>query len=199
VLVDANAEQPYQRYVETALLGTLTDVSVQTQTFHFHLDDNGFAHATAELRVHNGGGIVLDPMSVGACEDFGFRPFFTDGSGPAGCGDDSWSPMCFDWGYGFITPEIEPGETYSCLIELTSVQTYVEPLAFSIGVDFGERSSGDYYVRDTNLGNNTAVLRLAPGVEGELARPVTALDARFGFAIGALILVFGASAIGLRR
>lgn len=200
VLVDPAAEHPYQRYVAGAYIGTLTDVSVQTRTFHFHIDDAGFAHAIAELSVHNGGGVALDPMVVGACEDTSIRPFFTDGSGPGGCGDDSNQFGCFDWTYGFITPAIPAGETYHCLIDLTSKQAYEGPEAFPIGaaLDFRYASNG-LYLFDTNLDNDTALLRLAPDANSGTARPLSALDPYFAFIAGILLLVVGSNSIRKKK
>ena len=89
-----------------AVLGTLTNVSLTAHSFAFDIDDAGFAHSIVRLEVRNGGSVPINGQIAGYCEDHGFRPFVMDGLGDGGCGDSDWSPMCFDWGYGFVIPEI---------------------------------------------------------------------------------------------
>ena len=148
---------------DAASLGTLTDVSVSAHSFAFHVDDEGFAHSTIRLEIRNGGGVPVGGQIAGYCEDHGFRPFVTDGSGDGGCGDSDWSPGCFDWGYGFLIPEIAAGETYRCLIRLQSIEPYDHPLSFPIGVNFWQSEAGNQHALiDTDQGNNTTLLRLEP-------------------------------------
>jgi len=196
VLVDDIGGSSYQRYVEAALVGTLTDVSIETRTFGFHLDDGGFAHATAELVIHNGGSYPFDPQNVGACEDNFARPFFTDGSGPGGCGDDFYYPTCFDWGYGFHTPEIEAGGTYSCLIQLESKQPYQDPLAFPIALDYGRYYGGLSFI-DTNRDNDETLLRLEP--DAAAGAPVPSNRGASLLFCGVALLALGGWRIKKRR
>jgi hypothetical protein len=162
----------YADPTDEALVGTLTDVSVSTRSFGFRLDDEGFAHSTIRLEIRNGGSVPVMDQIAGYCEDHGFRPFLTDGSGDGGCGDSKWSPMCFDWGYGFSIPEIGPGETYRCLIRLQSIEPYDHPIGFPIGVDFTQYEAGNQHrLIDTEQGNNTASLWLEPDGTTAIAAP----------------------------
>jgi hypothetical protein len=157
---------------EQALLGTLTDVSVSTRSFGFRVDDEGFGHSIVRLEIKNGGSVPVMGQIAGYCEDHGFRPFLTDGSGNGGCGDSGSSPMCFDWGYGFSIPEIAPGETYRCLVRLQSIEAYDHPIGFPIGVDFTQYEAGNQHqLIDTDGGNNTAALWLEPDGTAAIAAP----------------------------
>ena len=175
----------YDHYVDEAIFGTLTDVSLETHTFGFYVDESGFAHATAVLNIHNGGSLPIDPENVGACEDNFVRPFFTDGSGDGGCGDDEYHPVCFDWGYGFRTPEIEAGGTYRCLIRLTSVEPYIAPLGFPIRLDDLQYGGGFSFI-DVNRDNDDAVLRLEPDAADDMAVPSSS---RFGLIVCGLVFL----------
>jgi len=179
----------YEHATENALFGTLTEVSIETRSFGFFIDDTGFAHATTELRLRNRGSVPVDPQIAGACEDFFFRPFITDGSEPGGCGSDQYSPECFYGGYGFLVPEIPAGGTYSCTIRMTSIEPYESPLSYAIMV--GTRQSGaGYTFIDIDPQNNQAALRLEPDANEVEATPVPSV-ARLGLVLfgSAIILI----------
>lgn len=180
---------------DVALLGTLTDVSVSTRSFGFYVDRKGAAHSTIRLEIRNGGSVPVIGQIAGYCEDHGFRPFLTDGSGDGGCGDSEWSPMCFDWGYGFLIPEIAAGETYRCLVRLQSIEAYDHPIGFPIGVDLQQYEAGtQHWLIDTDQGNNRASLWLEPDGTAAIAAPsVTPI----GLAI--LIVLIAAAARALMR
>lgn len=194
---DPHSEVPnYINPTDEALLGTLTDVSVSAQSFGFHIDEQGFAHSTIQLEVRNAGTVSVREQIAGYCEDNSFRPFFTDGSGPGGCGTDEYSPSCFDWGYGFAIPPIEAGTTYSCLIHLHSIEPYDEPLGYSMAVQFQQYEAGnDHWLIDTNQQNNSAVLWLEP--DGAVATVVPSVT-RLGLLILASLAAV-AAALRLRR
>ncbi|HVT31905.1 MAG TPA: hypothetical protein VHE32_04625 [Rhodanobacteraceae bacterium] len=194
VLIDDGGTPSYQHYVETALVGTLTDVSIEAHSSGFHLDEQGFAHADTELVIHNGGTFPLDSENVGACEDNVLRPFLTDGSGDGGCGDDGWHPTCFDWGYGFRTPVIGAGETYRCLIHLTSKEPYVDRLAFPIALEQFRYGAGFSFL-DTNSGNDATLLRLEPDAPAGSGVPVSAMAWQVAVLCGVLLLALGVRAI----
>jgi hypothetical protein len=186
----------YINPTDEALLGTLTDVSVSTQSFGFHIDEQGYAHSTIQLEVRNAGTVPVREQIAGYCEDHSFRPFLTDGSGPGGCGVDDYSPSCFDWGYGFAIPPIEAGTTYRCLIRLQSVEPYDRPRGYSIAVELRQyEAENQHWLIDTNQQNNSAVLWLQPN--GAVATVVPSAT-RLGLLVLALLAVV-AAALRIRR
>lgn len=177
---------------DEAALGTLTEVSISARSFDFHVDALGFAHATVLLDVRNGGNVPISPQIAGFCEDNELRPFFTDGSGAGGCGDDSWSPYCFDWGYGFLIPQIDAGATYSCTIRLQSIEPYQHPLAFPIAIDFEQSEAGNGHgLIDTDQTDDLTALQLEPDGATAVAAPAVT---RFGRSVLLVLLVFVAAA-----
>ncbi len=186
---------PYASTSDVALIGTLAETSITTRNVDFSLDNNGIARATVELSVHNGGRATLIEQSAGACEDTAPRPFFTDGSGPDGCGDDRFGPRCFDWGYGFLIPRLEPGQTHRCLIHLQSFTRYTGPLQFPIDVNWPQQGIGGGTLMDTNRDNNSAVLLLAPSGSDEVSG-VPSLGSR---ALGLLAMILALAAMRPRR
>ena len=164
----------YDGYIESAFFGTLTDVSIDAHSSGFSIDDAGFAHATTELEIHNGGSMPVEPQVAGACEDNFLRPFVTDGSGPGGCGSDDHSPGCFDWGYGFLIPEVAAGDTYRCTIRLTSRQPYAVAMGFPIAIDSTQYGAGFTFM-DIHREDNEAVLRLLPDTTNAVAAAVPSL------------------------
>jgi hypothetical protein len=192
-----NDQGEYADPDEGAVLGTLTNVSISARSFAFQIDDAGFAHSVARLEIRNGGSVPVGGQIAGYCEDHGFRPFVTDGSGEGGCGDSDWSPMCFDWGYGFMIPEIAPGATYGCLIRLQSIEPYDHPLAFPIGVNFWQSEAGNQHALiDTDVTDNTALLSLEPNAAVAIAAPTTT---RAGLLILLLLTAVLALALMMRR
>lgn len=168
---DPSTPTVYDHYTEVALFGTLTDVSIEMHSSGFHIDDAGLAHATTELRIHNGGSMPISSQIAGACEDNFLRPFLTDGSGPGGCGSDRHVLGCFDWGYGFVIPEVAAGDTYRCRIQLTSWEPYQSPLTFPISIGYVQVGAGHSFI-DTNRANNDTLIRLEPDQVAVAATPV---------------------------
>ncbi len=162
---------PYSSTTETALIGTLADTSIATRNLDFSIDANGFGHSTIELTVHNGGRATVESQSAGACED-NFGPDFTiDGGGPEGCGSADYSPPCFDYGYGFLIPQLAPGDTRRCLIHLQSLAPYQNPLSFPINVATTQSAIGGGDLFDIDPNNNFAMLFLGP-VANDTSLPV---------------------------
>lgn len=187
---------PYASTSDVALIGTLAETSITTRNVDFSLDNNGIARATVQLSVHNGGRATLIEQSAGACEDTETRPFFTDGSGPDGCGGDWFGPRCLDWGYGFLIPQLEPGQTHRCLIHLQSFTRYTGPLQFPIDVNWPQQGIGGGTLMDTNRDNNSTVLLLAPTASGEELFGVPSLGP---MALGILSAMLALAAMSTRR
>ncbi len=186
----------YASTSDIALIGTLAETSITTRNVDFSLDQNGIARATVELSVHNGGRATLMEQAAGSCEDTAFRPFFTDGSGPNGCGDDGFGPLCFDRGYGFLIPQLEPGQTHRCLIHLQSFTRYTGSLQYPVEVSWPQQGIGGGTLMDTNRDNNSAVLLLAPTGSGEALSGVPSLGP---LALGLLAAVLALAAARTRR
>jgi hypothetical protein len=167
----------YASTSDIALIGTLAETSITTRNIDFSLGADGIARATVELSVHNGGRAAVMEQSAGACEDTAPRPFLTDGNGPEGCGDDHFGPRCFDWSYGFLIPQLEPGQTHRCLIHLQSFTRYTEPLQFPIEVNWPQQGIGGGTLMDTNAENNSTILTLGPTDSGG-GSPVAASSLR---------------------
>lgn len=157
---------PYASVSGPALIGTLADTSIRTRNLDFSIDAQGIARATVELTVHNGGHATVAEQVAGACEDSFIRPFFTDGSGPQGCGDSNFSPLCFDRGYGFLIPQLDAGQTHRCLIHLQSRTRYDKPLQFPIDLDLFQQGIGGGTLIDIDQSNNVATLFLGPMAAG---------------------------------
>jgi hypothetical protein len=191
-----NDQGEYVNPAEAVAIGTLTNASVSTQSFGFYIDSEGLAHSTVRLEVRNAGGVPINGQTAGFCEDNFLRPFLTDGSGEGGCGDSSWYSYCFDWGYGFLIPDIEAGGSYSCLISLQSLEPYDHPLAFPIAISMGESEVGnEHSLIDTDLQNNTTYLRLEP--DADVAVAATSATSAGLFALAASMT--GIACVLLRR
>jgi hypothetical protein len=147
-------------------IGSLIDIAIAIEPQTFDIDDGGIAHEVVRLRVINHGPSNVAPFSVGACTDNGWPGFAIDGNFAGGCGSADYSPICFDFGFGFLVPELSVEQEYACSIQLTSFTPYETPLTFGISTDvLSNPATGGGSLRDIFPENNQAILTLAPFVD----------------------------------
>lgn len=170
------------------LFGTLTDVSISTQRRSFSVDSNGIAHATVQLSMRNFGSQPVRGQVVGGCYDGDIPVLIEDGVGTESCGESSYSPTCFDFGYGFAVPALQPGEMYQCTFTARSRLAYTAP----VGADFDSSpeqfSLGGHLLLDIDESNNLSGFRLEP--QGEVPNPTT-LNALHWLVSSVMVVLLG--------
>jgi hypothetical protein len=136
-------------------LGTLTDVSMQSEQADFAIDAAGLAHSTLRLTAVNHGPAPVGTFLVGGCTDVLPLPFGIESEFEGGCGANT-PPICFDSGFGFVFPPLAAGASASCTLKLTSIAPYATRLDFplvGIASDLPDPQTGGSLI-DTNPSND---------------------------------------------
>ncbi|WP_257385116.1 hypothetical protein [Tahibacter caeni] len=112
-------------------LGTVPGLELRLEAAPASILQNGRAQGLVSLVVHNDSAVTVRDLRAGFCL-MEALPFAVDGAIAGGCGSSVYGPMCFDFGYGVLLPDVPPRGESSCLVRLTSNSVYERPLAFPI-------------------------------------------------------------------
>ncbi len=171
---EENDPQPSNNAV-AFIMGSFTDVGIRTETVGFAVGADGFADGLVRLTAKNNGPTAVREFQVGMCTDTILPDFSIDGDIAQGCGGTQFGPVCFDNGFGFLRPQLEVGESHSCLIRLRSRTPYTEPLSFPLLLQTFTLVRSDLgALIDLDAGNDYAemVLGPVPTVSVETMNPI---------------------------
>ncbi len=147
------------------LIGTLTDISVQTRTLTFHIDEQGIGRARFELTIENHGPVAVRPWGVGACY-YGDVPVLVEESThPGGCGGypPVWAPVCATGGeYAFGTPALAPGQRHQCTFDARTREPYQTPVGMDVQAPDSQSSLAGGTLLDSDTGNNQSWFIVGP-------------------------------------